>query len=59
MAQNVDLLEMVYNIPEQLVNLRNHLIGQRESFDSTIKQLQLTINRQLPPPTGRLRKQQL
>jgi predicted transcriptional regulator len=58
-SQNVDLLEMVYNIPEQLVNLRNHLIEQRESFDSTIKQLQLTINRQLPPPIGRLRKQQL
>jgi predicted transcriptional regulator len=58
-SQNIDSLKMVYNMPEQLVSLRNYLIGQRESLDSTIKRLELTINKQVSPPIGRLRKRQL
>jgi predicted transcriptional regulator len=58
-SQNIDSLKMVYNMPEQVVRLQNYLTEQSKSLDSTIIQLQLTINRQLPPPIGRLRKQQL
>jgi len=55
-SQNIDSLKMVYNMPEQIINLRNYLIGQRESLDSTIKQLQSTVNKQLPPIGRRLKR---
>jgi tRNA1(Val) A37 N6-methylase TrmN6 len=44
-----NVLKMVYNILEQLVRLQNYLTEQSKSLDSTIKQLQLTINKQLLP----------
>jgi hypothetical protein len=36
-------------MPEQVVRLQNYLTEQSKSLDSTIKQLQSTINKQLPP----------
>jgi predicted transcriptional regulator len=52
-SQNVSSLKMVYNIPEQLVRLQNYLVEQKELLDSTIKELDSTINnKQLPTPMG-------
>jgi predicted transcriptional regulator len=57
-SQNINSLKMVYNMPEQVVRLQNYLTEQSKSLDSTIKQLQSTINKQLPP-IGRQLKRQL